>query len=98
RRDPAPHVHLVKGGPLANSPDWKAIRDELGTLVACYRTALADVVRVQEKLELLEATDSRGVAGPTDRNPQAGPQRYAGSSRHRLVARLAPNLHWIAAT
>ena len=98
RQDPAPHALTVKGGVLASSPELKHVRDELERLVECYRKALADVVRLQEKTELLETSDSRGVAVQADGNQAVTTPRYVGSSRHRMVARLAPNLHWIAAT
>ncbi len=97
-KNPAPHALEIKGGVLANSPELKDVCNELERLVVCYRRTLADVVQLQEKLDWLETADSRGVAVQADRSPSAAPPRYVGSSRHRLVARLAPNLHWIAAT
>ena len=97
RQNPAPHAREVKGGLLANSPELTTVFAELERLVGCYRQALADVVQAKEKLDLLQSTASRSIAVSSDRNSSAAP-RYAGSSRNRMVARLAPNLHWIAAT
>jgi PAS domain S-box-containing protein len=97
RQDPAPHALQVKGGVLADSPELNPVRDELAKFVASYRKALGEVVRAQEKLDALE-TAERGPAATLDGSQPPGAARYAVSSRHRMVARLAPNLHWIAAT
>jgi PAS domain S-box-containing protein len=73
--------------------DMQIVLSRLDGLVACYRHALEEVVRAQELLEKLRADDS----GPAD--DSLGPTRYLGAgARRRMIARLAPNLHWIAAT
>jgi PAS domain S-box-containing protein len=96
QQNPAPHAVAVKGV-LASSPELKGVCNELDRLVACYRQALADVVRIQEKLDLLETPNGQSVTVLAERN-RIAPSRYSSSSRIRMVARLAPNLHWIAAT
>ena len=71
------------------------VLSRLDGLVACYRHALEEVVRAQELLEKVRKDDaSRGAA-----DDSLGPTRYLGAgARRRMIARLAPNLHWIAAT
>jgi PAS domain S-box-containing protein len=97
RQDPAPHALQVKGGPLADSPELNAVHDELARLVVCYRQALGEVVSTKEKLDALETAEHVLAASPDGSRPP-GAARYAVSSRRRMVARLAPNLHWMAAT
>jgi PAS domain S-box-containing protein len=97
QKNPAPHALTVMGGTLSNSPELKGVCDELQRLVTCYRKALADVVQLQEKADLLERAEDGGVTLLPERNRSAA-SRYNSSSRIRMVARLAPNLHWIAAT
>ncbi len=76
-------------------PDGRLVLNRLSALVACYRDALVEVVRIQELVDKLHAADAnRGAA-----DDSLGPMRYLGSgTRRRMIARLAPNLHWIAAT
>ncbi len=71
------------------------VLSRLDGLVECYRHALDEVVRAQELLEKGRKDDaSRGAA-----DDSLGPTRYLGAgARRRMIARLAPNLHWIAAT
>jgi PAS domain S-box-containing protein len=75
--------------------DAQPVLNRLGILVACYRDALVEVVRMQELVDKRHADDAnRGAADDT-----LGPMRYlGGGTRRRMIARLAPNLHWIAAT
>ncbi|HBI46012.1 MAG TPA: hypothetical protein DDY78_24625, partial [Planctomycetales bacterium] len=75
--------------------DAQLVLDRLSGLVGCYREALVEVVRIQELAEKLRADDAhRGAA-----DDALGPTRYlGGGTRRRMIARLAPNLHWIAAT
>ena len=56
---------------------------------------MVEVVRIQELVDKLHADDAnRGAA-----DDSLGPMRYLGSgTRRRMIARLTPNLHWIAAT
>jgi hypothetical protein len=68
-------------------------------LTRCYRAALDEVVQVQEKFDEFRASVGRADADASDRGPVVGPNRFVvGSSRHRMVARLAPNLHLMTAT
>jgi PAS domain S-box-containing protein len=72
---------------------------DLEELAAAYRTALADVVEARENLERLRASHVRGVGPEAGRPPPNVPTHFVvGSSRHRMVARLAPNFNVIAAT
>ena len=75
--------------------DLPLVFSQLDGLVSCYRRALDEVVRAQELLEKVRKDDaSRGAA-----DDSLGPTRYLGAgARRRMIARLAPNLHWIAAT
>src|SRR5262249_7548321 len=68
-------------------------------LAGAYRSALAEVVATQEKLDRLRLSLGKGDANPADLPPAMGPTHFVvGSSRHRMVARLAPNLNIIAVT
>jgi PAS domain S-box-containing protein len=65
----------------------------LDGLAGAYRQALAAVVAAQQRLDLL----GDGAADRGDRGPL--PARYVvGAHRRRMIARLTPNLYWIAAT
>ena len=75
--------------------DLALVLSRLDGLVSCYRHALAEVVHAQEMVEKLRASDAKTGAG----DDALGPTRYlGGGARRRMIARLAPNLHWIAAT
>jgi PAS domain S-box-containing protein len=99
RRNPAPH--LLRGP----GPDGEAapLLEEVHALADSYREALDELVRLRERVEEMEdATGAVPVgtdAGGSGRLGSGRATHYlAASSRHRMVARLAPNLHWIAAT
>jgi PAS domain S-box-containing protein len=103
RLNPAPNaLHgLDEAGPPS---ELLPLLAELKTLAGCYRRALADLLHTRETLAALRTAP--GSRPPSDsmvvlagRNPQTGATHYglAGSS-DRMVARLAPNLHWMAAT
>ncbi len=105
-RDLAARIASVQKNPSHQpfAPDASATRragdlplvfSQLDGLVSCYRRALDEVVRAQELLEKVRKDDaSRGAA-----DDSLGPTRYLGAgARRRMIARLAPNLHWIAAT
>ncbi len=67
-------------------------------LVGSYRQALTDLAEARARLEDAEAARRR-ANGEGDRGPGPAPTHLVvGSSRHRMVARLAPNFHWMAAT
>jgi PAS domain S-box-containing protein len=91
-----PSSRLARSG-----PELETLRDlagpvvrELDTLTRSYQNALAEVVKINEQLERLR---DLGLIDPARASaPLSGPP--PGSSRRRMVARLAPNLHWIVAT
>ncbi|HVS39989.1 MAG TPA: ATP-binding protein [Gemmataceae bacterium] len=90
--------HQVFGSPTKRKQrpsGLPLLLDRLDGLVSCYRHALDEVVRAQELLEKVRKDDaSRGAA-----DDSLGPTRFLGAgARRRMIARLAPNLHWIAAT
>jgi PAS domain S-box-containing protein len=69
----------------------------LEALAAGYGRALTELIRAQEALDGLRAFHER--AGVEKGYSLSFVQRGAfGRSSRRLVARLAPNLHWMAAT
>jgi signal transduction histidine kinase len=74
---------------LGIEPTLSAVYAAIDMLVACYRQALQEVVELQERLDHVDSEKS--PAPPV-------PRFVIGSSRHRMVAKLAPNLHWMAAT
>jgi PAS domain S-box-containing protein len=76
---------------------WLAdLSQQLELLGAGYRQALADLVAQGESLESLHALLVRGE-GDKGTGKTVVIQRGSGSSRN-MVARLTPNLHWLAAT
>jgi PAS domain S-box-containing protein len=75
--------------------DLEVLGKEIEALTACYRQALADRVAQEEALEALRLILGRG---DVDKGKSFSLiQRGSGSSRN-MVARLAANLHWMAAT
>jgi PAS domain S-box-containing protein len=77
-------------------PELAPVTQQAELLVGCYRQALADLAEARAKLEDAEAARRRASG---EGGPGAAPTHLVvGSSRHRMVARLAPNLHWMAAT
>jgi PAS domain S-box-containing protein len=101
RQNPAPHALHGIGGPEPGELD--PVLGELTALAGSYRQALADLVATRASLEELQAIHGTppgaGTPAAAGRNPRAVATHYVvGSSRHRMVARLAPNLHWMAAT
>jgi PAS domain S-box-containing protein len=99
RKNPSPHALHGLDGPAGG--ELEQVYAELESLAGSYRNALADLVQTRASLEELQAAHgtpaSAGAAA--SRNPRAVATHFVvASSRHRLVARLAPNLHWMAAT
>jgi chemotaxis family two-component system sensor kinase Cph1 len=92
RENPAPNaLHELEEGPDRRL--FSPVVHQLGLLSANYRQALAEVVRLEEAL------DQGPSPSPHGGSPPPRPTRYImGSSRHRMVARLTPNLQWAAAT
>jgi PAS domain S-box-containing protein len=98
RQNPSPHALRGLEGPATG--ELGPVLAELESLAGSYRNALADLVEARARLEEMQATHGPppGTA-PAGPNPRAVATHYVvGSSRHRMVARLAPNLHWMAAT
>jgi PAS domain S-box-containing protein len=96
RENPSPHALGL------NLTDWERtelaeVIGELETLSASYRNALAGVVQTGEALERLRETLGRPSDSAEPVLPQPPRSRY-GLSPQRMIARLAPNLHWMAAT
>jgi PAS domain S-box-containing protein len=88
--------------PLAPRPrpagaEWAPLLAEVEALADSYRQALAEVVKTQEVLEKF-----RSLAGLADAEKGSSYSAVTGQSGFfrsaRLIARLAPNLHWVAAT
>jgi PAS domain S-box-containing protein len=97
RQNPAPHaLHELEIGPLRD--DLATVTGPLEALAACYRKSLDEVALARVRQEA-RASAGRGEAyGGTRVGPHAPTHLVVGSSRHRMVGRLAPNLHWMAAT
>jgi PAS domain S-box-containing protein len=91
RADPSPHA-LERLTAAGDPPDLADVYGEADALAAAFRSALDQVVKSRERLESLraEVADRERAA--------AGPRFVVASSRQRMVARLAPNLHWMVAT
>jgi PAS domain S-box-containing protein len=82
---------ISHGGPLA------PLTELLDGLAAAYRKALANVVRLQERLDAHSGTPMHEGEN-LSRRPVSATHIVVSSSRHRMVARLAPNLNFTAAT
>jgi PAS domain S-box-containing protein len=98
RANPSPQLLQQSFRP---SPHWGDLGPLLGplqVLANSYARALRELVEVQEALEHLRAFQER--AGVEKGYSLSVIKRNADFSRSgsRLVARLAPNLHWMAAT
>jgi PAS domain S-box-containing protein len=95
QKNPGHHVFHEDAGTTMVGDDVQLVLTRLDGLVACYRLALTEFVHMQELVEKHHDNDaSRGAA-----DDSLGHSRYlGGGARRRMIARLAPNLHWIAAT
>jgi PAS domain S-box-containing protein len=82
---------VIRGGLMA------PLTEHLEGLAAAYRKALSNVVELQEQLDALVGTPLHG-RDRLSRRPVSATHIVVGSSRHRMVARLAPNLNFTAAT
>ncbi len=71
------------------------VLEQLDALALAYHNALGEVVKATEQMERLQ---DLGVIDPSRIPGPLSGRQLAGSTRLRMVARLAPNLHWIAAT
>ncbi len=92
RRQPSSAIPV----PVSDRPLLGDVPQQLEQLGAAYRRALTAVVSQGEVLESLQALLLRS---DVDKGPGKAVviQRGSGSSRN-MVARLTPNLHWLAAT
>jgi PAS domain S-box-containing protein len=96
-----------KPAPLGLSPSaappeqafFQDLRAAIDALSACYRQALSELVVVHEALETARTAQERASAekGVTYSFIQRRKAGWGGYSR-RMVCRLAPNFHWMAAT
>jgi len=93
RKNPSLHLKLASEG-THTGPEMLALQGEIDTLVDCYHKALEEVVQANVLLDTIQNEIGEGEQG----RPAPSTRYVLGSSRHRMVARLAPNLHWIAAT
>jgi PAS domain S-box-containing protein len=77
--------------------DWAPVREQVEALAGAYREALGEVVRLHEATDRLREL---GVARPdAEKGHSHSFIHKAGLLRStRLIARLAPNLHWLTAT
>jgi PAS domain S-box-containing protein len=91
------------GGPLAErlrptggGPEWAPLLTGVEALADAYRQALGEVVRTQEVLEKFRSFAGMADGDKAGHSSAKGPSSFFRSTR--LIARLAPNLHWVAAT
>ena len=77
--NPSQQLVQGKGDQAPLDADAQLVQNRLGALVACYRDALVEVVRIQELVDKLHADDAnRGAA-----DDSLGPMRYLGSGTRR---------------
>jgi PAS domain S-box-containing protein len=93
RKSPSVQGKLALDGARIG-PALQALLGEIDSLVDCYHKALEEVVHTNALLESAQNESGEGEQG----RPAPATRYVLGSSRHRMVARVAPNLHWIAAT
>jgi PAS domain S-box-containing protein len=90
---------LSMHSPLGREPaaeEWLFLWAEVEALVSSYRNALDEIVKAQEALENLRSQAENAGAHKGRGDSQPPRSNFLRSSR--MIARLAPNLHWIAAT
>ena len=76
--------------------EWQAVHDEIEALANRYRQALDEIVRMRETVETLRNDPGGADAGKGQSSSLAQQTSFLRSSR--LIARLTPNLYWMAAT
>jgi PAS domain S-box-containing protein len=100
REDPA--LHKLQ----AFSPEWGPLYHELDLLGKCYRQVLADFVTHRHSLEALQHEQKQSDSALQSLEGRADSEqghsvfrlrRWDTNSRN-MVARLTPNMHWMAAT
>jgi PAS domain S-box-containing protein len=84
-------------GPATAGDEWVPLVAAVERLAEAYRKALGEMVHTQEALERF-----RSLSGLADTEGGKSHSFVQGKSAFfrstRLIARLAPNLHWMAAT
>jgi PAS domain S-box-containing protein len=95
RGNPMPNaLHVLSRRSVEEDEDLGPVVRQLEVFTHTYRKALAEMVHVREKQET-----GRGMASSDhERHGPAAARHLGGGSQRRMVGRLAPNLHWIAAT
>jgi PAS domain S-box-containing protein len=98
RDNPSPQLLQDSFQPSSHWDYLGPLLGPLQSLAASYARALRELIQVQEDFERLRAFQER--AGVEKGYSLSFVKRGADFSRssRRLVARLAPNLHWMAAT
>ena len=88
------------------SPGWGPLYEQLDVLGKCYRQALGDLVAQKNTLEALQHDQKLADSGVHSLEGRADFEqghsvfrlrRWDTNSRN-MVARLTPNIHWMAAT
>jgi PAS domain S-box-containing protein len=98
RDNPTPSTFTDQTPPVLTNSELQPLLVPLRALVASYRQALADYVAVHESMENLKLFQERvGLEKGYSLSFVSNKNSINRSSR-RLVARLAPNLHWMAVT
>ncbi|HEV3083004.1 MAG TPA: ATP-binding protein [Gemmataceae bacterium] len=100
REDPA--LHRLR----SFSPEWGPLYEQLDLLGKCYRQALGDLVAKKNTLDALQHEQKQADSGVHSLEGRADAEqghsvfrlrRWDTNSRN-MVARLTPNIHWMAAT
>ncbi|HXG09044.1 MAG TPA: ATP-binding protein [Gemmataceae bacterium] len=89
-----PATHQVRALP----PELGPLRQQVEALAGSYRHALAELVDAQQALALLRALQVRADAERGHSHSFVHRGGAEGSVLRRMVARLTPSLHWVAAT
>lgn len=102
-------MRTIRNNPSENPPSTRhqglfclellEIFQEVEAMGGAYRKALADLVDLRLRLDQLqENQDSHSGPGNLHRTESLATHFVVGSSRHRMVARVAPNLNVISIT
>lgn len=91
-----PAAHRVQALPAELGP----LQQPLEALAGSYRQALAELVEAQQALTVLRSLPVKADAekGHSHSFIYQGAATHDGSVSRRMVARLTPSLHWMAAT
>ncbi len=83
---------------VRGDPEWAPVLAGVEALADAYRQALGELVRTQEAMEKFRAFAGLSDAEKGDGHSSFVKGKSAIFRSTRLIARLAPNLHWITAT